>query len=298
MLNLRLKEIVRLPTQDEERGWLKKFRLLKVIPGLAANQKNISSHHELAHLLNKTIEAEIIPKLFEKHHDLDLSAPKKRGLKPIPETDVQHFLEILKNSTADIAIGYTKSLMYEGYTVNDIYLHLLTPTARQMQCYWELDEYTFSDITIAVGKMQQVMHFLGSHFSSRQNTDAIKTGKAMLFAMPRSQHTIGVMMLNDFFIQAGWDVWASPLVTEEEILENCSQEHYDVIGISIAYEMQWNAMQNLISKIRVYSKNKGIKIMAGGSLFNEKPELIQSCLADLCTLTADEAVKAAADLLK
>jgi hypothetical protein len=38
--------------------------------------------------------------------------------------------------------------------------------------------------------------------------------------------------------------------------------------------------------------------MAGGALFNAKPELMDSCVADICTLSAADAVIAAENILK
>jgi hypothetical protein len=38
--------------------------------------------------------------------------------------------------------------------------------------------------------------------------------------------------------------------------------------------------------------------MAGGALFNAKPELMDDCVADICTLSAADAVVAAENILK
>jgi hypothetical protein len=37
--------------------------------------------------------------------------------------------------------------------------------------------------------------------------------------------------------------------------------------------------------------------MAGGPLFDFKPELLKACSADVCTLTAEEAIKTVSNLL-
>ncbi|NBS10199.1 MAG: coenzyme B12-binding protein, partial [Burkholderiaceae bacterium] len=78
----------------------------------------------------------------------------------------------------------------------------------------------------------------------------------------------------------------------------CSKEFFDVVGISISYELQWEKLQTLIPKIKRVSLNSQIGIMAGGALFNAKPELMDSCVADICTLSAADAVIAAENILK
>jgi methanogenic corrinoid protein MtbC1 len=62
--------------------------------------------------------------------------------------------------------------------------------------------------------------------------------------------------------------------------------------------LQWDKLQALIPQIRRASLNSQIGIMAGGALFNVKPELMDDCVADICTLSAADAVVAAENILK
>jgi hypothetical protein len=56
-------------------------------------------------------------------------------------------------------------------------------------------------------------------------------------------------------------------------------------------------METLLNEVKKSSKNKGILTMAGGPLFDFKPELTQECSADVCELTAEDAIKKVADLI-
>ena len=56
-------------------------------------------------------------------------------------------------------------------------------------------------------------------------------------------------------------------------------------------------METLLNEVKKGSKNKGILTMAGGPLFDFKPELIHECSADVCELTAEEAIKKVSDLI-
>lgn len=186
----------------------------------------------------------------------------------------------------------------EGRNLNEIYLDLIAPAARSMQCYWEMDEHSFTTVTLALGRIQHIMQELSLDFRDVQNHHRSLVGKALLFAMPHSQHTMGVFMLSEFFTQAGWDVCAASNPSEEEIIALCSKESFDIVGISISYDLQWDAMRQLITRIRQSSANSQIGIMAGGALFNTKPELIGQCAADICTHSAADAVIAAENILK
>lgn len=283
--------------EKEGRGWLKKFRLSALLPSLEPETMGGPSPHELAHLLNKTIEAQIIPRLLIQHCNTNQTLASHND-EPISADDVKYFAELLINSSNEICMGYIKSLRLEGRSLNELYLHLIAPAARRMQCYWELDEHSFTTVTLALGRIQYIMQELSPDFRNEQNHHRSFSGKALLFAMPHSQHTMGVFMLSEFFTQAGWNIYSTPSPSEEEILDLCSKEHFDVVGISISYELQWDKLQALIPQIRRASLNSQIGIMAGGALFNAKPELMDDCVADICTLSAADAVVAAENILK
>ncbi len=257
-----------------------------------------STSHELTNLLNKTIEAQIIPRLLMQHgHSHPDVASRITGV-PISSDEVKHFAELLIHSSNDICLGYIQAMRLEGRGLNEIYLDLIAPAARRLGCYWELDEQSFTTVTLALGRVQRIMQELSPDFRNNESEHKTLSGRALLFAMPHSQHTMGVLMLSEFFIQAGWDVTTVANPSKEEILTLCREQAFDIVGISISYELQWDAMQELVQAIRKCSANSQIGIMAGGALFNAKPELMDQCAADICTLSAPDAVIAAENILK
>ena len=278
----------------EGQAWQRKPRFNTQI----SKKVDAPSSDELTHLLNKTIEAQIIPRLLMQHgHNRPDVDSRKTGV-PISNDEVKHFAELLIHSSNDICLGYIQALRLEGRDLNEIYLDLIAPAARRLGCYWELDEQSFTTVTLALGRVQRIMQELSPDFRNNENEYKPLSGKALLFAMPHSQHTMGVLMLSEFFIQAGWDVMTVSNPSSEEILTLCRDQAFDIVGISISYELQWDAMQELVQAIRQCSTNSQVGIMAGGALFNAKPELMNQCAADICTLSAPDAVIAAENILK
>ena len=254
--------------------------------------------HELSNLLHKTIEAQIIPRLLMQHGQNRPEIDSGHRGTTISSDEVKHFAELLIHSTNDICLGYIQALRLEGRNLNEIYLDLIAPAARRLGCYWELDEQSFTTVTLALGRVQRLMQELSPDFRNIENQHKTLSGKALLFAMPHSQHTMGVLMLSEFFIQAGWNVTTVANPSSEEVLSLCREQAFDIVGISISYELQWDAMQELVKAIRQCSANSQIGIMAGGALFNAKPDLMNQCNADICTLSAPDAVIAAENILK
>ncbi len=278
----------------EGQAWQRKTRFNSRI----SKKVDAPSSNELTHLLNKTIEAQIIPRLLMQHgHNRPDVDSRKTGV-PISSDEVKHFAELLIHSSNDICLGYIQALRLEGRDLNEIYLDLIAPAARRLGCYWELDEQSFTTVTLALGRVQRIMQELSPDFRNNESEYKTLSGKALLFAMPHSQHTMGVLMLSEFFIQAGWDVMTVSNPSSEEILSLCRDQAFDIVGISISYELQWDAMQELVQAIRQCSANSQVGIMAGGALFNAKPELMNQCSADICTLSAPDAIIAAENILK
>jgi MerR family transcriptional regulator, light-induced transcriptional regulator len=282
------------PEGKEGQTWHRKPRFNTEI----SKKTDSPTSHEFTNLLNKTIEAQIIPRLLMQHGQNRPEIDTKKVGVAISSDEVKHFAELLIHSSNDICLGYIQALRLEGRGLNEIYLDLIAPAARRLGCYWELDEQSFTTVTLALGRVQRIMQELSPDFRNNESEYKTLSGKALLFAMPHSQHTMGVLMLSEFFIQAGWDVTTVANPSREEILTLCREQAFDIVGISISYELQWDAMQELVKAIRQSSANSQIGIMAGGALFNAKPDLMDQCAADICTLSAPDAVIAAENILK
>lgn len=283
---------------NDGRGWVKKTHFNAITSKVYLKRDDVSSANQLTALLNKTIEGHIIPRLLIAHHQSYPRVAPENTWKSISSEEIKHFTELLIHSSNDICLGYIQALRLEGHDLNEIYLDLIAPAARRLGCYWELDEQNFTTVTLALGRIQRIMQDLSPDFRNCESTYQTVSGKALLFAMPHSQHTMGVLMLSEFFIQSGWDVTTIPNPSSEEILALCREHAFDIVGISISYELQWQSMQDLIQAIRACSANSQVGILAGGALFNAKPELIDQCTADICTLAAPDAVIAAENILK
>jgi methanogenic corrinoid protein MtbC1 len=104
-------------------------------------------------------------------------------------------------------------------------------------------------------------------------------------------------MLGEFFKQAGWNTTVEIEISSDELKDRVRSQACDLVAISVSTEAQWDTMESLLKEIKRVSKNKEVLTMVGGPLFDFKPELVDICSADVCTLTAEEAIKRVSDLL-
>jgi len=93
----------------------------------------------------------------------------------------------------------------QGQSLEDIYLHGITPCARLLGVWWSEDRLDFAMTTIASTHLQQLLHDFSDEFL--QEKTPVRHGRSLLLLTePGAQHSMGLFMLGEFFKRAGWVV--------------------------------------------------------------------------------------------
>ncbi|MFM9861267.1 hypothetical protein RUR49_22650 [Pseudoxanthobacter sp. M-2] len=130
---------------------------------------NNGSHHGGIADTIYTIEAEVIPRLLISTR---ASAPRTRSSVPIPqlkvaprlETEVQILTQIVLLDEAHAAYSFVSSMRARGVGLESIFLDLLAPTARNLGEMWTADRCSFSEVTLGLCRLQQVLRQLSTVF--------------------------------------------------------------------------------------------------------------------------------------
>jgi len=241
--------------------------------------------------LVKTIEANILPLIIEQH--LDSSIPARFPAKQlIDQKAVEDLTKLVLQDDARISVDYIKKMHGSGTSLEDIYLLLLTPVARKLGEMWEEDESSFTEVTIALWRIKQLMYDLSPIF--QQYAEQGKTGSSiMLVPLPGSQHNLGLFMVSEFFAKAGWRIWGELAATEEEIVSMAANEWFDIVGLSASVREQFPQLKELIQRIKAKSKNPNVGVIIGSPVFNQFPELIDDIGADMVGMDAADALEKA-----
>ena len=242
--------------------------------------------------LMKTIEGSILPLIIEQH--LDSSIPAQFPAKQIiDQKAVEDLTKLVLQEDARISVDYVKKMHGSGTALEDIYLLLLTPVARKLGEMWEEDESSFTEVTIALWRIKQLMYDLSPIF--KQYAEQGKTGSSiMLVPLPGSQHNLGLFMVSEFFAKAGWRIWGELAATEEEIVSMAANEWFDIVGLSASVREQFPQLKELIQRIKAKSKNPNVGVIIGSPVFNQFPELIDDIGADMVGMDAADALEKAA----
>lgn len=253
--------------------------------------------HEHVSQLFKTIETEIIPRLMLAHgQGADCPVLPDIGSDGPDARTVAEFTRMVVEQDGEVAAAYVEVLRAQGTPLETLYLKLITPCARRLGELWEADLCDFTEVTVGLWRLQQVLRGLSPAF--REEHQAAPTGKRILLVpAPGEQHVLGLIIVGDYFRRGGWDVWGEPPATSDDLPGVVRNESFDVVGLSVGCEVRVDVLAEEIRAIRKASRNHGLVVMVGGPLFVKYPELVAAVGADATARDGRDAVLQAQRLM-
>jgi methanogenic corrinoid protein MtbC1 len=243
--------------------------------------------------LARTIEAEIIPRLMLAHAPPAEcpELPDLAGRAP-DATTVKEFTRLVIEEDAAVAAAYVEALRTQGTPLETLYMELITPAARRLGELWDADLCDFTEVTVGLWHLQQVLRGLSPAF--REEARRPSNGRRVLLVpAPGEQHVLGVIIVGDYFRRAGWDVWGEPPATNDDLPEVVRNDWFDVVGLSVGCEVRVEMLAAEIRSIRRASCNRDVAVMVGGPLFSKHPDLVAAVGADATAKDGREAVQLA-----
>jgi methanogenic corrinoid protein MtbC1 len=245
--------------------------------------------------LVRTIEGNILPHIVEHHLQSDRLANGQLNVPVHPSVSDAHIdalMALILQVDAGPSANYVKELFAQGIELEELYLNLLTPVARKLGEKWDNDDADFTQVTVALWRIKQLMYDLSPMF--QEYAEYKQQGKSvMLVPLPGSQHTLGLFMVSEFFARAGWRVWGELAATEADILRMAKTQWFDVVGLSASLQEQFPDLKRMINEVRSVSLNPHVGIMIGSPVFNQNPDLIEDLGADMVGIDAVDALEKA-----
>ena len=280
-----LHEVHRLPFNTDSPAWIQE-RLSR-----PAAEERMSR-------LVKTLEAEVIPRLVEAHRAMPLSnaVPLVCSCPPPTADDVESFVQIVLRRDDLPITSCIQGLRDKGMSIEVLYLQLLAPAARHLGYMWTEDICDFTDVTIALGRLQHLLQVLSPGFGTEVEFPA-NARRALLVPAPGEQHTFGLSMVAEFFLHAGWEVAGSQGAYRDEAVDMVRREWFDVIGFSVGSEARLDWLTSCIASVRQMSRNKDIGVLVGGPVFALNPDYVALVGADATSVDGKQAPLAAEGLI-
>ena len=263
------------------------------------NLRIVSSRAE-QYDLSLLLENLVIPRLIADRRDraswTENAVVEPTGRRIISVHDVENFSRLSVDEEAHVLLSFVDECLATGSSVETIFVDLLAPAARRLGEYWDADSEDFVGVTMGLWRIQEVLRVLTMRIPPVAGPGHGQ--RAALFSpMPGEQHSFGTLMIAECFQRAGWetDVLIEP--TQSDLTGKFATRHYDLIGLTVSNDCSTSALSSLVSTIKAVSSNPHVRVLLGGRVINEHPELVTSCGADATAADALSAVAVADQLV-
>ena len=261
------------------------------------NDAGVLAKNHRSILLNRMVEAEILPRLA-----LARAGAADRPAEPRPspsttEDDTTELVRLLMHQPDGSAWSFIELLAQRGATPTSLYLGIVTQAARRLGELWEEDRCDFAQVTISLGRLQQVVRALSPTFQAAALPKSAHANTILLLPAPGEQHTLGLVILAEFFQREGWHIAGGPVSTGYDATELLRTNCVDIVGFSIGSVNRLEGLAACIRSVRNASRNRYLGVMVGGPLFLQHPELVTRVGADTTAADAPGAVRQARGLL-
>lgn len=204
--------------------------------------------------------------------------------------EIDQITQLLLSSEEDafeLAITFLKT---HGASINYIVLDLIPTIARRLGKQWEDDTLSFAEVSIGVNKLERVIHKLDYLFQATQ-LERRGNQSILISVFPGSQHSLGTLILSNYFIYSGWNVYRPDNTNLKSINQKLESTSHDAVAISISCDDQLQQLPNIISALREKSQNPKIMVLIGGPLYNKAPAKFAHIQADVKAFTPEESVE-------
>ena len=243
--------------------------------------------------LARMIESEIIPRLMVAHRGAPAPAPVETHSEGVGAHTLDAFVHMTLTSEASTLVAFAESLIRGGLSLSEVYVDLLSPAARRLGDDWNEDRVSFTDVTIGLGRLQQVVRMMAWRMPGEDlGEDACS---AYFIPCPQEQHTFGLFILEDDFRRSGWRTRLDTSASYEEAADAVRTDWFDVFGLSVVSDAPAERIAAVLKGVRKASCNPDLFVMVGGRAFIDNPDLSSQVGADACATTSAQALLIAAE---
>jgi len=217
--------------------------------------------------LRSVIEGHIIPKLMLAHTQAS-ARPTARSSEPksitSAECDLPALASLLAANDVKAARKVIDGLRAQGAGETSLLLDVVSPVAQYFGEMWLSDDYSFTQVTIGLGALQTLVREISAETGGAIPATLSNAPRIRLFAAAPEQHTLGVLVVEEFFRLAGWEACGGQPQSRQLLLADAAERWYDAIGISVSVRQHCRDVPSLVGELRTASCNPAVIVIAGG----------------------------------
>lgn len=229
------------------------------------------------------------------------SFPAKNSTNPAVKvefkaSDISTLSDLLLSDKTEAATNLVKRLHTKNIAAEAIMCDLLGGSARDLGQRWIADQCSFTDVTIATGRLIEIARQFGLRHSADQRqgmqlrNNLSRSGKVLLATAPGEQHVFGLQIINSMLQAKGLRTDLLLGGSYDQLLQAVSSVHYKFIVISIGSERTTHSAQHLIPVLRKNSLQQKCPVYIGGFAVEQYLTSAEICGADGSCTDARELV--------
>ncbi|MBD3186139.1 cobalamin-binding protein [Candidatus Bathyarchaeota archaeon] len=205
------------------------------------------------------------------------------------EKYMQKFSDILQTEDKEACVAWVKKNLDEGsFNVVELYVDILTPALNSIECTMENEAMCIWKEHVKTSIVRSIIEMAYPHvLNMRDETcNGKKKSTVLILCPPNELHEIGARMVADFFTIAGFNtIFIGSNTPKHAFLAAIKEMEPKYVGISITNTYHLFKTHKIITEIRDAASGTGLKIILGGSVFNEREGLLEDLNADLQLMT-------------
>lgn len=252
------------------------------------------SKDQFYEMLAEVVEGELIPNLAQLYEQQDGKIGRDNEAEgdiapPLGRKDVLYLVDCLLGKETVNPSNVVWRHLSSGSNVEEVYLKLLAPAAKELGDLWLADKCSFYDVTLGASQLQFIMRECASSLMPT-NGGGVSLN-VVLGGAPGEQHLFGISMIEEFFRNRGWNTTSLIGCEDTTMIDVVAHQHMDVIALTCSCSGLVQPLSQEISEIKKHSQNKDIVVVVGGYVFEQDDSLVQQVGADHTAADAWRTVK-------
>ncbi|HSN70944.1 MAG TPA: cobalamin-dependent protein [Steroidobacteraceae bacterium] len=220
--------------------------------------------------------------------------PEPAGLDPDRPTDrlALGYLQRVLEGDVIGAIDRLAESIRNGLSVESAYIDVLMAAQREVGRMWHLDQITIGEEHLVTTTTHRAMAVLASQTPRRPS----RGRTAVAAAVAGNPHEIGIRAIAHLFEIDGWrTIYLGNDMPADDLPGVVQFFAADLVLLSCTLSVHLRALRQTVERLRG-QRDSAVKIMVGGYVFRDAPDLWRDLGADGYAPDARAALKIAADL--
>jgi methanogenic corrinoid protein MtbC1 len=198
-------------------------------------------------------------------------------LDPFWQKVKESFLSALLGGDHQICLRLAEERVKSAADISDFYLQVIQGSLYEIGRLWEEGEISVAQEHLASAMVSRVMAALSSRFTPLEYSK----GRAVVTSAPNEFHAIGGWMVSDLLEMDGWQVqFLGPNTPEKELIKLLKNFQPHLLSLSVIMPFNLDRAQGVIREVKEDPALREIRIMVGGLVFQNAPNLWEQLGAD------------------